>query len=162
MRPRHGSGHVIYHGYPQGGPGRGIALELPDGTRIGWLDHVVRHSPSGFGWGYRGSGPCDTAWSLLIDALGDAAVCPACQGSGRVVYVAGDGAPRAEPFDPASHPWSRNGWPCECAGGYRLLPYVRFVDQFVAGWADEWLMSRADILSWLAAQADTPTGQPGA
>lgn len=162
MNPRHGHGDLLYRGYRESASGRVIALESPDGTRIGWLDHVVRHSPSGFGWGYHGSGACDTAWSLLIDALSDAAICPACQGTGRVVYVAEGGIPRAEPFDAARHPWSRNGWPCECSGGYRSLPYARFVDQFVAGWADEWMMSRASILSWLAEHADTPAYQPGA
>lgn len=34
------------------------------------LHHHVRHSPTGFGWGYAGSGPADLARSLLWDALG--------------------------------------------------------------------------------------------
>lgn len=34
------------------------------------LKHIVRHSPSGFNWGYGGSGPLDTALSILTDCLG--------------------------------------------------------------------------------------------
>ena len=55
---------VRYHGTP---PNRvhvitaGVAIPLR---------HYVRHSPTGFGWGYNGSGPADLARSLLWDALG--------------------------------------------------------------------------------------------
>ena len=37
-----------------------------------WLPlvHRVRHSPTGYSWGYAGSGPADLARSLLWDALG--------------------------------------------------------------------------------------------
>lgn len=34
---------------------------------IGVLRHHVRHSPSGFEWGYHGSGPADLARCILID-----------------------------------------------------------------------------------------------
>jgi hypothetical protein len=33
------------------------------------LPHEVRHSPTGFEWGYLGSGPADLARCLLLDAL---------------------------------------------------------------------------------------------
>ncbi len=35
------------------------------------LHHVVRHSPSGFEWGYAGSGPADTSLSILADYFGE-------------------------------------------------------------------------------------------
>jgi hypothetical protein len=35
------------------------------------LFHVVRHSPTGFNWGYGGSGPADTALSILTDCAGE-------------------------------------------------------------------------------------------
>lgn len=35
-----------------------------------WLDHIERHSPDGFNWGFGGSGPADTALSILADCLG--------------------------------------------------------------------------------------------
>ena len=38
---------------------------LPD------CSHVRNHSPSGFEWGYGGSGPAQLALALLVDALGD-------------------------------------------------------------------------------------------
>ena len=34
------------------------------------LPHIVRHSPDGFNWGYSGSGPADTALSILTDCVG--------------------------------------------------------------------------------------------
>ncbi len=33
---------------------------------------IREHSPTGFGWGYAGSGPAQLALALLVDALGDA------------------------------------------------------------------------------------------
>jgi len=32
---------------------------------------LARHSPSGFSWGYRGSGPAQLALAVTADALGD-------------------------------------------------------------------------------------------
>jgi Family of unknown function (DUF6166) len=147
-------GDLIYHGYRKGTSVQVIALESTDGAFLGTLEHLVLHSPSGLNWGYHGSGPCDTAFSLLVDALGEDAVCQACRGTGRVVYVGGKDHSRAEPFDTTHHPWSKRGWPCGCSGGYRHLPYGKFSDQFVAKWGDEWIMSRSSILSWLATQDD--------
>lgn len=37
---------------------------------IGLLKHRVRHSPTGFSWGYPGSGPADLARSILWDFIG--------------------------------------------------------------------------------------------
>ena len=66
------------------------------------LPHVVLHSPTGFGWGYGGSGPGDAALSILADyfqedhkftkkgyrnetcpvCYGESAECSACDGLG--------------------------------------------------------------------------------
>lgn len=35
------------------------------------LRHIESHSPDGFNWGYGGSGPSDTALSILTDCLGE-------------------------------------------------------------------------------------------
>jgi hypothetical protein len=35
------------------------------------LPHVVHHSPTGFEWGYQGSGPADLALSILAYTLGE-------------------------------------------------------------------------------------------
>src|SRR3954469_14004176 len=43
------------------------------------LAHHVRHSPTGFGWGYAGSGPADLSRSILLDAFGTES-CPAYPG----------------------------------------------------------------------------------
>ena len=54
----------------RGEPGGTVKVILPSGkTRS--LQHVALHSPTGFGWGYEGSGPADLALSLLCDVLGE-------------------------------------------------------------------------------------------
>jgi hypothetical protein len=47
-----------------------VHVLTPSGVDTYPLLHVVRHSPDGFNWGYRGSGPADLARSILTDCLG--------------------------------------------------------------------------------------------
>lgn len=53
----------IYRGFPD----RTVLVQDERGTRP--LHHHPRHSPTGFNWGYAGSGPADLARSLLWDLL---------------------------------------------------------------------------------------------
>lgn len=48
-----------------------VGVKYSDGTEsiIGVLKHRFYHSPTGFNWGYRGSGPADLARSILWDHL---------------------------------------------------------------------------------------------
>jgi hypothetical protein len=62
-----------YRGYSEDqgsamGP-EAVFVEDEDGT-VARLKHQVRHSPTGFSWGYLGSGPADLARSILADHLG--------------------------------------------------------------------------------------------
>ena len=34
------------------------------------LQHINKHSPDGFNWGYGGSGPADLAYAILYDLYG--------------------------------------------------------------------------------------------
>lgn len=54
----------------RGEPGGMVKVILPSG-RSRPLRHVLMHSPTGFAWGYEGSGPADLAMSLLCDVLGE-------------------------------------------------------------------------------------------
>jgi hypothetical protein len=54
----------------RGEPGGAVKVILPSG-RSRPLRHVLLHSPTGFAWGYEGSGPADLAMSLLCDVLGE-------------------------------------------------------------------------------------------
>ena len=148
MPDQHDMTEVVYHGYRSAAGSPVVAVETAAGKHLGVLMHVVQHSPSGLNWGYQGSGPCDTARSLLLAALGDDAVCMECRGSTRVVYVANGDKYRSEPFDPARHPWAKQGWRCPCSDGYKDVPYLDFVE-VVAGWGEEWRMTRSDIRAWL-------------
>lgn len=47
-----------------------IREEFPAGMRVRRLPHVVRHSPTGFEYGYGGSGPADLALSILAACVG--------------------------------------------------------------------------------------------
>lgn len=49
---------------------RGDRVTVKMGTRSYPLKHIIYHSPSGFAWGYGGSGPADTARSVLVDLVG--------------------------------------------------------------------------------------------
>ena len=73
------------------------------------LKHRVRHSPTGFEWGYLGSGPADLSLSILWDFLGK------------------------EP---------------------KQIEYMRFKEQFVAGWGDIWRITGDTISTWLEFEAE--------
>ena len=50
------------------------AVTVCDGQKCGQLAlrlDLFNHSPTGFGWGYHGSGPAQLALALLADALAD-------------------------------------------------------------------------------------------
>jgi hypothetical protein len=56
-------------------PGQGtlsdVIVTVASGpTDVHMLKHIVRHSPTGFNWGYGGSGPADLALSILTDVFG--------------------------------------------------------------------------------------------
>ena len=51
--------------------GAGGQVIMVDKQHEGYpLPHIVRHSPDGFNWVYGGSGPADTALSILTDCVG--------------------------------------------------------------------------------------------
>lgn len=62
----------------------------PDGPRKA-LTHLVRHSPTGFEWGYGGSGPSDLARSLLADLFGEPDVHQEIYQAFKVRVIAGLG-----------------------------------------------------------------------
>lgn len=150
-----------YHGRRETtGSARGATIVYASNTEAGWtapLVHFVRHSPSGFEWGYAGSGPADLARSLIIDAIGPAARCPDCHGTRKTVLdLSWDGDPAHEPsvpYDPARHAAAD---PLAittcifCDDGIRQLPYHDFKFAVVAYWkGDTWTYTRAELLDQL-------------
>lgn len=151
---------VWYHGTGSGAGPRPIVTEDADGNMTGVLHHVVRHSPTGMSWGYAGSGPADTARSILLAALGPAAICPDCAGTGKVTYPRDEEEADPKPYDITVSPEEYESagievtgcWRHNCDGGYLRVPYQDFKFAFVAGWGPEFRISRSEILAWLAAE----------
>src|SRR3990172_3453263 len=48
-----------------------LVVPLRNGGVVRSLHHVIFHSPTGFCWGYAGSGPADLSLSILCDMLGE-------------------------------------------------------------------------------------------
>lgn len=97
------------------------------------LEHRVRyHSPSGFDWGYGGSGPAELALNLLVDALGALLpMCPRCKGRGRY-----------------------RGQRCYECQGLQIADALWRVHHdfkwaFIAGLPDRrWSIDRVDVVQW--------------
>lgn len=146
------SDDVVFHGRAATSPGGGlVTIETPDGRSVGVLAHIVRHSPSGFAWGYRGSGPADLARSLLAAVLGEGAICTSCAGTTEVVYDFERDV--VEPYDPDGHD-AELVERCGCDDGLAIPPglYQRFKEDVVARWPqrDEWRVTAGEIRAWLA------------
>ncbi len=70
---RRGGGSGCYHGLRTAA---GCVVTRPDGTPLSLAPSLAvrRHSPTGFGWSYGGSGPAQLALALLLDVGVGAAV----------------------------------------------------------------------------------------
>jgi hypothetical protein len=159
----------IYRGVRRGGTA--VVLLEHGGRPTHQLRHVVRHSPTGLEWGYAGSGPADLARSLLLDALADQSKCPACGGTGRVVWLPDAADP--VPWDPANAEHAaldenEGGLVVvdeqlvvercfDCDGdGWRAVPYQDFKFEIVAGLPrNGWTLTRQTVVDWLTAHGVT-------
>jgi hypothetical protein len=129
-----------------------VIIETGGHEPLGLLNHVAKHSPTGFSWGYAGSGPADLARSLLIAVLGDDAVCRTCKGTRLLVWD--PDSDREVPYEADSHDAGETYKCIDCEGGYRPLPYQEFKFEFVARWGDSWRISRTEVFQWLADHSD--------
>lgn len=92
------------------------------------LRHVSYHSPSGFGWGYRGSGPADLALSILANYFAESYVNRAYIFKMKVGQV-----------------------PPQC-----ISYHQSFKEQFIAPIVDEtWQITSEQIDEWVAKQKIT-------
>lgn len=60
-----------YRGKKSAGTIKGQIILVEEDEKLYALKHIKRHSPTGFNWGYGGSGPADTALSILTNCLGE-------------------------------------------------------------------------------------------
>lgn len=155
---------------------QGGSVLVKEGGTYRKLPHHMRHSPSGFGWGYLGSGPAELARCLLIDVLRDEWGGECCcshpesdhQGSRREAFCASCEQlehQRVFAFHAPhrAHPAAKLC--CSTSGGegredydLRVSPalYQAFKTAHVARWQDSWIISADEIRRWLA---DTDTSR---
>lgn len=138
---------------------------------IGPLTHHSKHSPSGFSWGYAGSGPSELARCILIDHLDDKGRCGRCGGQGDVplfdVIDANDElvdtvdeteARAAFKSGAKLRGTNRRGTCPACYGEKTSFPpglYQAFKEAFVVAWATDWEITSEEIDTWLATQPAT-------
>lgn len=139
---------------------------------VGPLTHHAKHSPSGFSWGYAGSGPSELARCLLIDHLGvDGRWCARCGGQGDVplfdvldaddelVDTVDEVEARAAFKEGAKlRGTNRRGTCPVCHGEKTTFPpglYQAFKEAFVMNWETDWEITSEEIAAWLAAQPTT-------
>lgn len=148
------------------GDGR-VTVHTLAGDEIGPLQHHVRHSPTGFNWGYLGSGPADLARCLLIDALGDSGICGTCRGTNDVVYDVE--LARERPFDAtADDATDESRGSCTDCGGDRVSPvvtalYQTFKRDVVARLPQRqgWRLGRSEVMAWVHAHEPATAGVLG-
>ena len=66
--------YLAHHGFRSVRKGAVVMVVDSDSNRVRPLDprfDLATHSPTGFAWGYSGSGPAQLALALLADALDD-------------------------------------------------------------------------------------------
>lgn len=120
--------------------------------RIGPLRHHVKHSPSGFSWGYAGAGPSELARCILLDHLGDQVKCRECHGAGTIQAVVADlhGPPDGEVVAEPTVAMCSACW----GEGTTLAPavYQAFKFDRVAKWPTDadWQITEQQINEWLA------------
>lgn len=150
---------TVIHGYPTAG-GALVLLESADGDAIGPLPHHIKHTPTGFTWGYHGSGPAELARCVLIAVLGAVARYATCAGSAWVVV---DAAGDEQPYDPHTHTAAQAQRCRSCDGGISVNPrlYQRFKETVVADWPTgaEFRITVGEVRAWLdAVTEDGPRG----
>lgn len=121
---------------------QGFRAEVPEGgavwvertdedgriQEVGRLTHVSYHSPTGFAWGYAGSGPSELARCIFLDLFGSD-------------YVLVSGRPNDWTIEPADGRF----------GSVDVIGYQDFKFAFVAGWSQSqgWECFEAEIKSWI-------------
>lgn len=155
VAPRERRDGVHYVGYP----GQRLVLIESDEAITGVLRHHVKHSPTGFAWGYTGSGPADLARCILVDVLGGAATCEQCSRCEPIEWESAL-APSQVPSAPAVELISVPVKPCSrCERTISPVAeanYQRFKEEVVAEPGDSealWSVSQDRVRAWLRDRA---------
>ncbi len=117
-----------------------IVVARSDSSTYG-LKRKGNHSPTGFSVGYGGSGPAETAFSILVDFFDDGLhLCKRCDGSGAVETE--DEEVRKD----------RCSW-CEGTGIKPPISYQDFKFGVIANLpqGEDFVLTGQDIETWIAA-----------
>lgn len=60
---------ITYFGKQEGPDRQVVSIRHSNGNTTYLRQRIILHSPTGFGWGYGGSGPADLALNMLYDYL---------------------------------------------------------------------------------------------
>lgn len=60
---------ITYFGESEGPDRQQVSIRHANGNVTYLKQRIILHSPTGFGWGYGGSGPADLALNMLYDYL---------------------------------------------------------------------------------------------
>jgi hypothetical protein len=147
----------------RGYPGGLVAVADSAGAELGPLTHFVRHSPTGFGWGYGGSGPAELARCILLAVLGADGRCGECDGHGRVVPTddwAGERPYRPETDD---EDLIMQCLACDAGSTVTRSLYQRYKRDHVARWRGDagWAVCVGDVRAWLAVLPTDTWHAPG-
>lgn len=107
------------------------------------LHHLVVHSPTGFEWGYHGSGPADLALSILGDYFGE-------QPTKKELHQGHFELPRELENEPDFRKWDKviEEKKLKCCNFYQS-----FKSSFVGGFSKEgFTLSESTIKSWVNQQ----------
>ncbi|MFJ6701121.1 DUF6166 domain-containing protein [Streptomyces sp. NPDC091272] len=145
-----------------------VTMESVDGTELGQLPNAPTGRdrwPGSVEWGYGGQGPRELSRSLLLHALGSAAVCHTCGGTGgmrvRAVPATPDGYV-LESYADGPVPDADHRVDCPrydgCEWGNVAVPGAQFFDDYVARWpkggtGEQWRLRRSEVLAWLRGRA---------
>lgn len=158
---------VLYVGHRDTRGNGTVAIETLAGEPLGDLPNVPKGRerwPGSVEWGYGGEGPHDLTRSLLLHALGNAAVCHTCGGTGGMRVRSDPTAPEGyviETYARGDEPPGDARVLCPnhtgCEYGMTTLPIHEFVEAYVRHWPThgagiQWRLTRREILTWLAAQ----------
>ncbi len=119
--------YKLYKGYKDTHLEQNVVTVQSGSGTVRELKHFPFHSPTGFEWGYQGSGPADLALAILVEHFNEH-------------------PPTTGYSDPSASRWQR--------GSQAWALHQKFKTDVVGRWQhDEWAYTSSNIAQWIGDQA---------